>query len=269
MNNPLRSSVILFLVLLVLQHAVVLMSMDEKYESRAVIQIQPPTPAEQYNVCNVETIRGFLEHWDLDADVRRSFGLEAESGPSQKPLVPRRFQEADPVSNTFAFRFRHSSPETAQKVVAAFLEGIENRWRVESETRLRNVLSEELNSLERNLPMLQNQIREMAPSRTMLASSANAWVPGMIPEISISYPNPEFEQLVTERNRAVRRLEEIRILLARPALKTDIPARWAVLAGPTVAQRPLWPSRKEMSGLALINSLVWAVAFFAWRRFSN
>lgn len=267
MAIELRNVAILFVFLLVIQLAGIFTVFSEKYECRAVIQIQPATSQDQFNVCNVETIRGLLERWDLDSEVKKRFDLEKDDGPTQQPLIPRRFQEADPNNNLFAFRFRHKSAETAQGVVTAFLEGIERSWRSESEAHFKSVLEGELNALQRNLGLMETQSAKIPQSLQMLASSTSPGISSVFSGAVISYPNPEYEHLITDRNLTIRRIEEINLLLSQSSLAAHKPLRWTILARPTKAERPLWPTRMDLAFLALVNSLVWSAAFFLWRRF--
>lgn len=264
MSTEIRKAGIAFFCLLFVQLVGIWSGFSEKYESRAVLQIQPAVPLDQFYICNVETIRSLLERWDLDAEVRKRFGLDKDPGSTQQLLISKRFQEADPNTNMFSFRFRHKSPDIAQGVIAAFLDGIEKRWREGAEKRFKSVLAGELVSLERNLVLMESQLKALPESRTVSASPTSPVLAQMFSGAILSYPNPEFDALTKDRNLTIRRMQEVRQLLSGPLPENHTPLRWLVIATPTRPERPVWPTNLDLAFLALINSLIWSAGVFIW-----
>ncbi len=264
MRTPWKSAFGLAIGLLVVQLVAVLALWHEKFESGAALQVLPPSHLDfSEDVWNVETLRSLLESPDLEAEVRARFGLDPQQNWTARPLVERRFQEVDPVQGILRFRFRDSSPEVARGVVQALLDGMEARWRSAARSRTRFLLEQDAQVLDMNLEQFDRQLAVMPPYKTVLEVATGSPWAGLLP--SFVGASPHFEDLRAQRLNLARRRAEIGIMLARPGGSPDPVPRWRVVAPPVTAQRPVWPSRRDLLVVSLVNALLWAGAWYLFQ----
>ncbi|MFZ2959757.1 MAG: hypothetical protein WA705_22990 [Candidatus Ozemobacteraceae bacterium] len=265
MNRSWQKALLLFSGLLFLQVAGLFLFWKERFECRVVIQVHPSNHLDQAaNICNVETLRGYLERADLAASIKTQYQLHAEEGPTEKPLIPRKFQEVDAVNGVLAFRFRHPSAETARNVVAAMLDSMEREWRKDVELRTRGIFQADVNVLALTIQKMDSQMENIPRSSQTTASLSEGPLAVFLSGYRVLTPNPVFEQLFLDREKAARRLEEIHALLSLPFVASETVLRWSVIAPPSLPRLPSWPSRQDLLMLALLNSLIWTMAWLVW-----
>ncbi|NLI76723.1 MAG: hypothetical protein GX442_09815 [Candidatus Riflebacteria bacterium] len=264
MHRHLRSTLILATVLLGLQVAAVFLVWQERFESGAVLQVLPPSHLDlSEDVCNVETLRGLLESPDLWTEIRQRFDLERSPAWTARPLIERRFQEADPLQGTFRFRFRHHSPAIAYEVVGALLAGMESRWQAAVRARTRFLLQQDARVLDMNLGQFDRQLAAMPAEKTVLAvASTSAWA-GILP--TFLGASPHFEDVQAQRRNLGRRRSEISIMLDQPTGFPELVPRWRVVVPPVLPDRPVWPSRPDLLVISILNALLWAGGWFLFR----
>jgi len=259
----------IFAVLLAVQAAFLFGVWQDSYEAGAVLQVHPPHALNQTgDRLDIETLRAYLERLDLAREIRTRFDLEREMGASERPLISRRHQEADIPAQILRFRFRHRSPDVAFGVVDGLVRGIERSWRLDQERRLRDIFTRDTVLMELTLRQFDRQLAAMPTIRDVPVSPVFPGLGSAGIALAIGWPNPTKDTFTLERERLSRRYEEIRELLARPAVASEGVLGWTVLSPPQMPDRPVWPARLDLLLIALVNALVWSVAWVLWRRLS-
>ncbi|MBF0502402.1 MAG: hypothetical protein HQM09_19845 [Candidatus Riflebacteria bacterium] len=265
MNRAWRKVLFIFVGLLFIQVTGLLIFWKERFECRAVVQVHTSNHLDQAaNICNVETLRGYLERSDVAEAIKQQFRLSEEEGFTEKPLIPRKFQEVDSANGVLAFRFRHPSAEIARKVVSTMLESMEREWRKDVESRTRDIFLADMHFIQLSIQKMDDQMLEIPRSSQTAASLTGGFLAPFFPGYRVFTPNPVFEQLFLDREKIARRLEEIRTLLSLPCVASETVLRWSVIAPPSLPRLPVWPSRQDLIWLAILNSFIWSIAWLIW-----